>query len=203
MAMEKAFADHPQAGAFFGRVFYVDKAGLRIRESSSAFNDTGIWPDALNQLLIKQHIQTPSMVCRRTVYESLGGFDRRFDCMEDWEMWIRVANRFPVGFLDRVVAEYRVHSNNTTSSRLRSGERFKTLRLLHSVTSEYVAPEMVEAVRRARSQAAAGMWINFIPQSIAERRWGLLWKLVSEALSYDPSPRTLRRCAGMVRLAQH
>lgn len=118
-------------------------------------------------------------------------------------MWIRVANRFPVGFLNDVVAEYRSHTNNTTSSRLRSGERFSTLRLLHQVTRDYVAPEIVKDIRRARSDAAAVMWMNFLPQAIAERRWGLLWRLVSEALSYDPSPRTLRRCAGMIRLALH
>ena len=45
---------------------------------------------------------------RRDVYEHLGGFDRRIVCCgEDWEMWVRIAAHYPVGYEVEPLAVYR------------------------------------------------------------------------------------------------
>ena len=59
---------------------------------------------------------TPCIVVRRSVYEELGGFDDRLACAEDWEMWVRVAARFPVYYED-----VRSPATGCTTTRTRAG----------------------------------------------------------------------------------
>ncbi len=39
--------------------------------------------------------------------KAIGGVDETFDCFEDWDLYLRLAERCSFKFLDRVVAEYR------------------------------------------------------------------------------------------------
>ena len=64
---------------------------------------------------------TPCIVVRRSVYEELGGFDDRLACAEDWEMWVRLAARFPVYYEERPLACYRLHGNSNTEGTCATG----------------------------------------------------------------------------------
>ena len=64
---------------------------------------SGILTEGARFLAAEQRVMTPCIVVRRSVYEQLGGFDTRLACAEDWEMWVRVASRFP-GVLRRAAA---------------------------------------------------------------------------------------------------
>ena len=69
---------------------------------------------------------TPCIVVRRSVYEELGGFDNRLVYAEDWEMWVRVAARFPVYYEERPLACYRMHGNSNTGRNLATGRAWTT-----------------------------------------------------------------------------
>ena len=56
---------------------------------------------------------TPCIVVRRSVYEELGGFDDRLTLAEDWEMWVRVAIRFPIYYEERRPCLLRLHVTRT------------------------------------------------------------------------------------------
>ena len=47
----------------------------------------------------------------REVYEKCGGFDEKMDALEDWDLWIRYALKFPFTFIERTTSLYRVPSN--------------------------------------------------------------------------------------------
>lgn len=49
---------------------------------------------------------------RRKAIESVGGFDIRLPACEDYDLYLRVARRFPVFRHDEVVADYRMHDSN-------------------------------------------------------------------------------------------
>ena len=83
---------------------------------------------------------TPCIVVRRSVYEELGGFDDRLACAEDWEMWVRVAARFPVYYEERPVACYRLHDHSNTGRNLRSGLSFDHTRLAIELFADYFEP---------------------------------------------------------------
>jgi cellulose synthase/poly-beta-1,6-N-acetylglucosamine synthase-like glycosyltransferase len=55
-----------------------------------------------------------SIVYRRSAVESLEGFDESLAAGDDYDLYLRLARRFPVYCYDAVVTEYRRHGTNTT-----------------------------------------------------------------------------------------
>lgn len=55
-----------------------------------------------------------SVMYRRDVLLSAGGFDETLPAGEDWDTYLRIAQRFPIHCHDEIVSEYRQHSSNIT-----------------------------------------------------------------------------------------
>ncbi len=59
--------------------------------------------DCAGRILKGNFIGTPTVLARRECFENAGRFDTRLDHLEDWEMWIRIAQSFHVAYLDRTL----------------------------------------------------------------------------------------------------
>lgn len=59
--------------------------------------------DIAGQILRGNFIGTPTAVVRRECFEKAGHFDTRLDHLEDWEMWIRIAQFYRVSYMDRTL----------------------------------------------------------------------------------------------------
>jgi glycosyltransferase involved in cell wall biosynthesis len=55
-----------------------------------------------------------SVFYRRSAVEAVGGFDESLDAADDYELYLKLAYRYPVYCHDAVVTEYRRHGSNTT-----------------------------------------------------------------------------------------
>jgi glycosyltransferase involved in cell wall biosynthesis len=55
-----------------------------------------------------------SIVYRRSSLETVGGFDESLGAADDYELYLRLARRFPIFCHEAVVTEYRRHGTNTT-----------------------------------------------------------------------------------------
>ncbi len=55
-----------------------------------------------------------SIVYRRSALESVDGFDESLAAADDYDLYLRLARRFPVYCHETVVTEYRRHGTNTT-----------------------------------------------------------------------------------------
>jgi glycosyltransferase involved in cell wall biosynthesis len=81
----------------------------------------GLWtcpPEGPNDywgsLLERNWIGTPSVMVRRRVLEAAGWFDEDFTHAEDYDLWLRIGEEHPIGFLDRPLIQCRRHSMNTS-----------------------------------------------------------------------------------------
>lgn len=140
--LEALIKKEPHAKAFFTRTIYIDKDGRWTGMTGILQNEEGIISNFTKQIYLNQMIQTPSIVVKREVYESLGGFDRRLVCMEDWEMWLRISNFYPVACSNKVLAEYRTHSGNATYLTIKDGTVLKTHKLILSIIDNYIQPDI-------------------------------------------------------------
>ena len=68
--------------------------------------------DILVPLLISNCILSPSPVVRCAVFEEVGLWDERIRKCEDWDLWLRIADRYPVGLVSQVLARRRVHTGS-------------------------------------------------------------------------------------------
>jgi hypothetical protein len=73
--------------------------------------------DPYAALLERNRIGVPATVMyRRSAFEAVGLFDPAIRLCEDYELYLRVARRFPVTSHGSVVAEYRRHGANASSN---------------------------------------------------------------------------------------
>jgi predicted dehydrogenase len=190
--------EHADAGAAYCRHVYVDERGGRLDLGPREPASSGILAEGARFLAAEQRIMTPCIVVRRSVYEQLGGFDDRLACAEDWEMWVRVAARFPVYYEERPLACYRLRGDSNTGRNLRDGRDLDYTRLAIELFSEYFEPAERSAVKRTASSryATSGLKRARRLQSqgdaaAARAQLRVVWRL-------EKSPRT---AAGIARAA--
>lgn len=157
--METLLEQNQDAGAAFCRTIYMDDRSRWTGMTGMIQNNDGIVSDMAQKLYTQQYIQTPSMIVKRTVYETIGVFDRRLDCMEDWEMWIRIANSYPIATTNKVLALYRTHNNNATHITFKDGSALQTHKLVCNIVDGYIQPDIKKQFYVLRNGKQAAFWL--------------------------------------------
>ena len=183
--IEVLFNANPRAGAAFCRTNYIDYGGRITGVTGMIQDNEGIVPDILEKLYTQQYIQTPSIVVKREVYETIGCFDRRLNCMEDWEMWIRIANNYPIAASNKVLAAYRSHHDNATNSNFKSGTALKTHQLICDIVDGYIDPDVKKNFSKLRNQKQAAFWLLSYKNSKHGLSLKQKWSFVSKILKLD------------------
>lgn len=63
---------------------------------------------------------TPSIMIRKKVCDELGIFDlKNFGSCGDYELWLRIANKYKVAIIDKRLINYRVHKGQATELEVR------------------------------------------------------------------------------------
>ena len=150
-ALQSGFERDPSVGAAFCRWMIVDEASNLLTISEPRQDHAGELIDAAVHLAAEQHIVTPSIAVRRSVYELLGGFDERLECAEDWEMWVRIAASFKVWYEPSLLAAYRSHPDSNTGRHHRFAEELRYTAMVIDMTATYLPPDRAaQVVRTAR-----------------------------------------------------
>jgi len=189
--METLFKESPSAGAAFSRTNYIDYGGRITGVTGMIQDNEGIVPDMLEKLYTQQYIQTPSMVVKREVYETICSFDRRLDCMEDWEMWIRIANNYPIAASNKVLAAYRSHNDNATNKTFKDGTALNTHQQICDIVDGYIDPIVKKNFSKIRDQKQAAFWLLSYKNSKHELSLKQKWSFIRMVLKLDFS---LKNC---------
>lgn len=56
-------------------------------------------------------ICTSSILVRRSCLEECGFFNERMSYAEDYDLWLRIATKYQIGFVDEPLVNYRIHCN--------------------------------------------------------------------------------------------
>jgi glycosyltransferase involved in cell wall biosynthesis len=70
--------------------------------------------DILEALFLNNFIVASTPVVARHVFDDVGYFDETLDVapVEDWEMWLRIAERYPVGCVHEQLVTLRLHDDS-------------------------------------------------------------------------------------------
>lgn len=189
--MEEVFKQFPDAGAAFCRSIYIDEQSRWTGMTGMVQDTEGIVPDMAAKLYTEQHIQTPSMVVKREVYEELGTFDRRLNCFEDWEMWIRIANSYPVTVSNQVLALYRSHSANATHQTFQDDSALQTHKLACDIIDGYIQPDIKQKNMRLRSQKQAVFLLLSYKKQKSKLKLVIKFKMIKKILRDSFSLKTI------------
>jgi glycosyltransferase involved in cell wall biosynthesis len=153
----------------------------------------GIWPAIplgpeleLAALIRGNEVATSTVMARRRSIEAVGGFDERWRLAEDYSLWLRLATRRPLRFMDCVLADYRIHEGGASRSEPAMLEAIEGV--LESLMTDGLLPsapvrKRIRALYRRRS-ALSDAW-----REKAYWRWRTLTAWLADGLSARLPPR--------------
>jgi len=106
-AAVEAFAEHPEAGVIYGDAWFIAEDGSRTAPYP-------VEPFDAKNLERRCFICQPAAFIRREVYASSGMLDPERHCALDYDLWIRIARRYPMVKIDRFLANSRIHEGSKT-----------------------------------------------------------------------------------------
>jgi glycosyltransferase involved in cell wall biosynthesis len=182
-----AFEDHSESAFVGGRYSYIDDAGLSLR---GKLPDPAERADHYAALLAENYFGSPDNVMfRRSVLDRVGLFDSSVDGLEDYDLYLRIAQGWPVHYHGTAISQYRVHATQFSHDRammLRSA-----VRVLHRhrrrVRSD---PALRNAYKQglAHWRGAFGRSLgNQLRTALRQQEWSEAVKLVSCLLRWHPA----------------
>jgi phage tail protein X len=118
--------------------FFVDEYDNITGISELLSKNNTVLFDFHKVLVHGQKIQTPSITVKKSTYDQVGFFNPELSWTEDWEMWVRIAMHFPIGYINKPLACYRIHSNSSTGNKSITGENIKDLQRIQKVFESYL-----------------------------------------------------------------
>ncbi|BDG72343.1 glycosyltransferase family 2 protein [Roseomonas fluvialis] len=104
-----AAARHPESAAI-GGAWRVVGADGRVRRHIAPPTE----PDAIAEALLRHNpLAHPTMLLRRDAVLALGGYRAAFHSAEDYDLWLRLAERHPIRCVPETLIDYREHAGQT------------------------------------------------------------------------------------------
>ena len=107
----ECFNENPQAGLVYAKyTSFRDGKELRTKP------EKGYSGWIFKELLAKSFIQTSTVVVKRECLDAVGPYDETFSLGDEYDMFLRIAQKFQCGFVDKGLTRYRVHDTNASNN---------------------------------------------------------------------------------------
>jgi len=110
---KKLMDEHPEVAVLGGGVRFLDKYGI----------ETGEWilqgtPEEIKENLLEYGppFAHSSVIMRKEALMAVGGYSELFPCAQDYDLWLRIAERFSLATHSEVILCYRQHPGTVTKS---------------------------------------------------------------------------------------
>jgi glycosyltransferase involved in cell wall biosynthesis len=181
LAQQAALLDaNPQLGMVHTDLMTFDDRGP-IHSTRHAFSNP-CGGQILEQLLLNNFITTSTVMAPTARLVEVGLFDERRRISEDFDLWLRMAERWPTGFIDRPLVRYRHRSGSASDDKLVTG--LAALAVIEQFWRAHTEYGMRNSALRRRSLAAhlatAGAG------ALSQRKKVAALGLLLRSLLYDP-----------------
>lgn len=105
----------PAVGLVHTDGWFIDAEGARMHGSPLGFEFPRTETSNVVLALLRQNkIIASAALIRKRCFEDVGRFHPEYFGSGDWEMWLRIAERYEVGYVDEPLTFYRVHGDNAS-----------------------------------------------------------------------------------------
>jgi glycosyltransferase involved in cell wall biosynthesis len=110
----KVLAERPEVGLVYGLITVIDPEGRtgRTWTGNPKHSDGHIAPHIYMR---KVELPCLTITIRRRCIDEVGFFDETMRATEDRDLWLRIALRYKVAFVPKVLAYYRVSPNSASA----------------------------------------------------------------------------------------
>lgn len=101
---------NPNYAMVYGEAIYLRDDDKQIYITKNAKKSGFIFDD----LFRSNFIPAGSVMVRKEVFESIGKYDENLK-IEDYDMWLRIADKFQIGYINEILYYYRPHENQISN----------------------------------------------------------------------------------------
>jgi glycosyltransferase involved in cell wall biosynthesis len=128
---------HPECPASYTDEFWV-RNGVRVNPKNKHRKYSG---EIFRQCLPLCIISPSSIMMRASVLETIGGFDTDLAACEDYDLWLRLASRYPVYFIaEKLIIKTGGHADQL-SQKYRGMDRFRVYALEKILKQAVLSPQ--------------------------------------------------------------
>ncbi|HEY8353177.1 MAG TPA: glycosyltransferase family A protein [Sphingomonadales bacterium] len=101
--------DNPEYGLCYTEGMTIDEKGRKKEPFGATREFTG---RCFETLITRNNIIGSSVMVRRAVLDDVGVFNPELRACENWELWTRIARKYPIACIDEKLSFYRQHGGN-------------------------------------------------------------------------------------------
>jgi glycosyltransferase involved in cell wall biosynthesis len=191
------FETDPTVAVVYSRRILINEQGRHLQ-----FQEPDLWRGNILAAIFRNNlICFSSAVVRRDVLEEIGLFDENLPLAIDYDLWLRIAQRYPFDFADEPLVKYRTgHASlsRRTEERLKIAASIMDRFLDHHGGCDALDPALIRRAQaetyyeialaiRSRSRWSALPW--YLRAIYAKPSFGLAW----QGLASLPLPEIMRR----------
>ena len=152
-ALQKAIGEMEVAALHISPALLVDESGQRIgRWSPPLKQGTHDSEQVIERLLVQNFVAIPSPLIRRSAWLAVGGMDTDLWYTADWDLYLKLARRWPVEVGGETTTAFRIHSHSLTMTGSQDGAAFRGQ--LDLVLERHGAGAAPKTIRIAQASAA-------------------------------------------------
>lgn len=180
-AARNAIDDMGDAALHIAPALLVDEHGRRVGRWSPPLRE-GRHPSAhvIERLLVQNFIAIPSPLIRRSAWLTAGGMDGNLWYTADWDLYLKLAARWPVLVGDRPTTAFRVHSKSLTMT------GSKNAASLHDQLAVVLERHGGQAERATMRRARASISVNCALAAAANGEGSALLRVLTALVGLGP-----------------
>jgi hypothetical protein len=118
MLQVRFMEEHPEVAVLGGAVEVIDSTGRWLDTSVNPSGDSQLKLDALRGNCPFWH---STVLMRKDVFVSVGGYRKVVVDCEDYDLWLRISDRYQLANLKEVLTKYRLHPDQVTLRKCKQG----------------------------------------------------------------------------------
>lgn len=183
-------AEYPSAGLITGGEWQVQEVSGERRLTRRRFVGA---QNLYRQLLVENMVGNSSLaLIKRDCFRQVGVFDEKVGLGQDWDMWLRIGRRFPIGVVDAPLMTMIFHEGSMTSGQ--SGGRIVSNNAIQRRYIGRVRSPLLRLILLCKARSMTYFYVGAGAADTAGKRLEAL-RFATLALLLDPTYETRLKVA--------
>lgn len=149
----------------------------KIQSEIIEFPEGKIW----NKLLNGNMITTSSVIIKKDIFEEFNGFREELPYCEDWDLWLRCAEKYDIGFNKEPLVKYRIHDGGVSKNFVKMHKKRKMV-IKRTFNREYGG----RLTKKEKNTILSNMWSTSGWEAAIAKKYGYALYYYTTAILFTP-----------------
>ena len=156
MRQGRFMEEHPEVAVVGGSVEVINGAGKSLVTYHNATKDSEIQ----SSLFRGSPFWHPSVLMRKEAFAAVGGYRKIVVDAEDYDLWLRIAERYQLANLEQVVLKYRRHPGQVSVRKCRQQALSSKAAIAAARSRRNGGPDLLDAAEEITQETLAALGVS-------------------------------------------